>query len=59
MIPVQLSLKGQRVLIYGAGSLALNKTKQFLNEGAIITIRSLSFLEEFKQLNVICEKKSI
>ena len=58
MIPVQLSLKGQRVLIYGAGSLALNKTKQFLNEGAIITIRSLSFLEEFKQLNVICEKKA-
>lgn len=54
MIPVALNLKGKNVLIIGAGKVALQKVKKYLNEEAHIYVVSLTFLEEFRNLDIQC-----
>ena len=54
MIPIGLNLRNKHVLIVGGGKVALRKTKLFLFQGALITLVSPTFLDEFFDLNVKC-----
>ena len=46
MLSVQLSFKGMRILIIGGGKQAWRKAQTFLKEEALITMCSITFLEE-------------
>lgn len=52
MIPIALNLQGKNVLIVGGGKVALRQAKKFLQQKAKITVVSLDFLPDFKQLDV-------
>lgn len=58
MYPILLNLEDKSVLVVGAGRIALRKVKQLLKEGARVTIWSLDFLDEFKDLDVTCIHKA-
>lgn len=57
MIPLILSLKNKEVLIVGGGPVALRKARQYLSEGANVTVLSLDFKADFWSLPLkLCQE---
>lgn len=53
-IHISLHVEHRHVYIVGGGSVALRKSKQFLNEGAFVHVIAISCLDEFSQLSIDC-----
>ena len=51
---INYDIAHQPVLIIGAGHVALRKAQEYLKQEAILTIRSIDFLDEFSSLHVTC-----
>ena len=48
--PVNLNIKGEKVLIFGGGKIAFRKTQGVMKAGAVVKVVSKKFLPEFREL---------
>lgn len=50
MYPINLNMKGRRIVIFGGGRVALRKLRRLLEEGAVVTVVAPEALLEIAQL---------
>ncbi|ACX72351.1 siroheme synthase [Methanocaldococcus vulcanius M7] len=59
MLPVLLSFKGKKVVIFGCGSVGTRRAKKILKNGGIVDIYSMEFSEEIKSLKDRCDNLNL
>ena len=50
LYPVMLNLEGRRVIVIGGGSVAVRKARDLLDNDALVTVISPTFIDEFDEL---------
>jgi len=59
LLPVLLSFKGKKVVIFGCGSVGTRRAKKILKNGGMVDIYSKEFSEEIKSLKDRCDNLNL